>query len=78
MAIIVYIHGFDCFGTLKDSQILSGSSVNEMSCSVLEDVAEIFRTYLPIKAATFLFIDTCEQAPLILTKMQDPKSLKVR
>ena len=33
MAIIVYIHGFDCFGMLKGSQILSGSFVNEMSCN---------------------------------------------
>jgi hypothetical protein len=32
VAVIVNIHGFDCFGTLKGSRILSGSSVNEMSC----------------------------------------------
>ena len=32
MAVIVNIYGFDCFGMLKGSQILSGSSVNEISC----------------------------------------------
>jgi len=32
VAVLVYIHGFDCFGTLKGSRILRGSSVNEMSC----------------------------------------------
>ena len=32
MAIIVYIHGFDCFCTLNSSWTLSGSFVNEVSC----------------------------------------------
>jgi len=32
VAVMVHIHGFDCFGTLKGSRILSGSSVNIMSC----------------------------------------------
>jgi len=30
--VIVYIHGFGCFGTLNGARILSGSSLNEMSC----------------------------------------------
>ena len=32
MAVIVYIHGIDCFGTLKGSRIQSGSSVNGLTC----------------------------------------------
>jgi hypothetical protein len=32
VAVIVYIHHFDCYYTLKGSRILSGSSVNEISC----------------------------------------------
>jgi len=32
VAVIVYIHRFDCYYTLKGSRILSGSSVNEISC----------------------------------------------
>ena len=32
VAVMVYIHGFDSVGTLKGSQRLSGSSVNETSC----------------------------------------------
>jgi hypothetical protein len=32
VAVVVYIHGFDSFGKLKYSRIISGSSVNEMSC----------------------------------------------
>ena len=31
-AVIVYIHRIYCFGMLRSSQILSGSSLNEMSC----------------------------------------------
>jgi len=39
--------------------------------TVPEDVVEICRTYRPIMAAISLFIDACDQAPLILLKMQD-------
>jgi len=45
--------------------------------TVLVDVVGIFRTYLPIKAAISLFMDTCDQEPLLLPKMQDPKSLRL-
>jgi hypothetical protein len=40
----------------------------------VEDVAGIFRIYLPIKAAIYLIMDTFDQAPLIFQMMQDPKS----
>jgi len=43
--------------------------------TVPEDVARISRTYLPIKAAMSFFMDACDQAPLILPKMQDQISL---
>ena len=43
--------------------------------TVLEDVAGISRTYLLIKPAISLFMDACDQAPLLLRKMQDQKSL---
>jgi len=39
--------------------------------TVPEDVAGISRTYLPIPAAISCIIDACDQAPLILPKMQD-------
>jgi len=39
--------------------------------TVQEDVAGISRTYLPIMAAITLFMDACDQAPLILPQMQD-------
>ena len=32
MAVIIYVHRFDCHHTLKGSGILGGSSVNEISC----------------------------------------------
>jgi len=32
VAVIVYIHRFDCHSMLKGSRMLSGSSVNEISC----------------------------------------------
>ena len=32
MAVIVYIHHFDCLCTLKGSRTLGSSSVNEISC----------------------------------------------
>jgi hypothetical protein len=39
--------------------------------NVTEDVAGIFRTYLPIQAsAVSFFMDTCDQVPLILLKMK--------
>jgi len=43
--------------------------------TVQEDLAGIFSTYLPIKATITWFIDASDYAPLILLKMQDPKSL---
>ena len=39
--------------------------------TVLEDVAGISHTYLAIKAAISLFMEACDQAPLILPKMQN-------
>jgi len=41
----------------------------------LEDLAGIFHTYLPIKAAISLFMDACDQALLIVPKMEDPNWL---
>ena len=46
--------------------------------TVPDDVAEIFCTFLPITAAISLFMDACDQVPLIIPKMQDPKSLTLR
>jgi hypothetical protein len=43
--------------------------------TVLEDVVGIFRIDLPNEAAISLYMDTFDQAPLILPMMQDPKSL---
>jgi len=43
--------------------------------TVPEDVARTSHTYLPIKAAISFFMDVCDQAPLILPKMQDQISL---
>jgi hypothetical protein len=43
--------------------------------TVPEDVARIYCTYLLIKAALSFFIDACDQAPLILPKMQDQISM---
>jgi len=43
--------------------------------TVPEDVARISCTYLPIKAAISFFMDAFDQAPLILSKMQDQISL---
>jgi hypothetical protein len=50
-----------------------------MKCAVtvIEDVAGIFCTYLPIMAAIFLYMDACDEVPLILPKMEDPKSLTI-
>jgi hypothetical protein len=42
--------------------------------TVLEDVGGIICPYLPIKAAISLFMDTGDQAPLILLMMQSSKS----
>ena len=74
MAVNVYIHRFDCFNTLNGSSILSVSSVNEKVVTVLENVVGISHTYLPIQIAISFFMDACDQAPLILPKMQDQKS----
>ena len=38
-------------------------------------MARISCTYLPIKAAISVFMDVCDQAPLIILKMQDQISL---
>jgi len=38
-------------------------------------VARIYCTYLPTQAAISFFMDACDQAPLILPKMQDQISL---
>jgi len=43
--------------------------------TVPEDVVRIFCTYLPIKAAITIILNTCNQASLRWTKMQDRKSL---
>jgi len=43
--------------------------------TVPEDVAWISHTYLHIKAAISFFMDACNQAPLIVPKMQDQKLL---
>jgi len=43
--------------------------------TVPEDVAGIIRTYLPIKAATSLFMNASDQAPVVLPQMQEPKSM---
>jgi hypothetical protein len=43
--------------------------------TVPENVAGIFHTYLPIKAAIEFFMDTCDHAPHILLQMHDPTSL---
>jgi len=32
VAVILYIHPFACYYTLKDPRILSGRSVNEIGC----------------------------------------------
>jgi hypothetical protein len=42
---------------------------------VPEDVTGILRPYLPTEAAIFLFMNAGDQAPLILPKMQESKSL---
>jgi len=42
--------------------------------TVPEDMVGLFRTYFPIKAAIMWFMDACDEAPLILPKIQDPKS----
>jgi hypothetical protein len=39
--------------------------------TVPEDGARISHTYLPLMAAIFLFMNVCDQAPLILPKMED-------
>jgi len=39
--------------------------------TVPENVAGISHTKLPMKAAIFLYMDACKQAPLILPKIQD-------
>jgi len=38
--------------------------------TVPEDMAAISGKYLPITAAISLFMDACDQAPLIVLKMQ--------
>jgi len=43
--------------------------------TVLEDVARIYGTYLPTKAAISYVMDAWDQAPLILPKMHDQISL---
>jgi hypothetical protein len=43
-----------------------------------EDVAGTFRSYLPITAAITLFLNACDQTPLVLQTMQDPTSLILR
>ena len=65
---------FDCVCMLKGSNILRGSSVNKIFVTVPEDMAAISHTHLPIKAAISSFLDTSDQVPLILPKMQDQKS----
>ena len=45
----------------------------KLAVTVPEDMVGIFHTYLLIKAAISLFMDACDQAPLILPKMEDPK-----
>ena len=39
--------------------------------TVPEDVAGISRTYVPITAAISLFMDACDEMPLIFQQMQD-------
>jgi len=43
--------------------------------TVPEDVVGISHTYLPIKAAISVFMDACDQSPLIIRKMPQQKSL---
>jgi len=46
--------------------------------TVLEDVAGISGTYLPIKTAISLFMVACDQVPVMLPNMQNKKSLTLR
>jgi hypothetical protein len=43
--------------------------------TVPEDVVGTSHTYLPIKAAISIFMDACDEVPLIFPKMQEQKSL---
>jgi len=45
--------------------------------TIPEGVVAISRTCLPIKAAISFIMNACDQAPLILPKMQDQKLLKL-
>jgi hypothetical protein len=52
--------------------------LKKLVLTLLEDVVGLFRTYLLIKAAIRLFMDACDQAPLRLLKMQNPKPFTLR
>jgi hypothetical protein len=50
-----------------------------MKCvlTVPEDMVGILHPYLPTNAGISLVIDACDQKPLIIPKVQDPKLFKV-
>ena len=78
VAVIVYIHGLTVSLHQTAHKYLVVALLMKWVVTVPEVMAGIFRTYPPIKAAIFLFMDACDQAPLILLKMQDPESLTLR
>jgi hypothetical protein len=75
VAIIVYIQGFEYFGMLKGSQILSSSGVSNMGCYCTGRCGGNIPQRSAHESCHILVMDTFEQAPLILPMMQEPKSL---
>ena len=70
MAIIVYIHCFDCFCTSKGSRTVGGSSRNEICCYCPGGYGGNILYIFAYPGWHSLFIDACDQVPLILPKMQ--------
>jgi hypothetical protein len=75
---IVTLHRFDSLYTPKGSRILSGNSLNEISCYCPGGCGGNI-PYISADMAAILFImDACNQVPLILPKLQVQKSLTFR
>jgi predicted esterase YcpF (UPF0227 family) len=60
VAVIVYIHGFHCFGRPNAHKYLVVALVMTSVVTVLDDVVGISCTYLPIKASILFFMDACD------------------
>jgi hypothetical protein len=78
VALIVYIHLFDCFCTLKGSTILSGSAVNEINCYCPGGYSGNIPYIFAYNGCHIVVYGRVGEVSLILPKIPEQNSFRLR